>query len=218
MSTASWGPGELTDAFVRACERIRAARAELTALDAAAGDGDLGESLALGFAAVERDLTESASADVGEVLRRVGTSLSTAAPSTFGTLFGMALRDAGRALAGSPQLSPADVRAVLDAMAAGVGRRGEVHAGQRTVLDGLIASREALDKAEATTTDAALRAAAQGARDGALATASMRAQVGRAGWIGERAEGRPDAGARAWAVIAAGLADEEGTAAADPAP
>src|SRR5262249_50736547 len=86
MSTTSWGPAELADAIRRSCVSVRAARAELTALDAAAGDGDLGESLAIGVAAIERDLDDAEPADVGDVLRRVGTSLSTAAPSTFGTL------------------------------------------------------------------------------------------------------------------------------------
>jgi phosphoenolpyruvate---glycerone phosphotransferase subunit DhaL len=208
MTAAQWGPAELAGAFLRSCASVRAARAELTALDAAAGDGDLGESLAIGVAAIERDLGAAEPADVGDVLRRAGTSLSTAAPSTFGTLLGMALRDAGRALSDRTELSPVEVRLMLDAMVAGVQRRGEVQAGQRTVLDGLLASREALEGSGATGTAAALRAVARGARGGAAATASMRAQVGRAGWIGERAEGRPDAGAQAWAVFATGLAGE----------
>jgi dihydroxyacetone kinase len=205
---AAWSPAELADAFLRSCASVRAARAELTALDASAGDGDLGESLVIGAAAIERELGDAEPADVGDVLRRVGTSLSTAAPSTFGTLLGMALRDAGRELAGRAALSPDEVRLLLDAMVAGVGRRGGVQAGQRTVLDGLLASREALERSGATDTSDALRAVARGAREGAAATASMRAQVGRAGWIGERAEGRSDAGAQAWAVIATGLAGE----------
>jgi len=204
----TWGPAELADAIRRSCTSVRTARADLTALDAAAGDGDLGESLAIGVAAIERDLDDPEPADVGDVLRRAGTSLSTAAPSTFGTLLGMALRDAGRALADRPEFAPADVKQMLDAMVAGVQRRGEVRAGQRTVLDGLLASRDELERAAPASTAAAMQAVAQGARDGAVATASMRAQVGRAGWIGERAEGRPDAGAQAWAVIATGMAGD----------
>lgn len=208
MNTTSWGPAELADAIRRSCASVRTARAELTALDAAAGDGDLGESLAIGVAAIERDLDDPEPADVGDVLRRAGTALSTAAPSTFGTLVGMALRDAGRALADRAEFVPADVARMLDAMVAGVQRRGEVQAGQRTVLDGLLASREELERTAPAGTVAAMQAVARGAQDGAAATASMRAQVGRAGWIGERAEGRPDAGAQAWAVIAAGMAGE----------
>ncbi|MFD0744741.1 DAK2 domain-containing protein [Phytohabitans flavus] len=191
--------------LLNACARVLDARAELTALDAAAGDGDLGESLAIGFAAVEKELAGDEAGDAGALLLRAGGALSRAAPSTFGTLLGMAWRDAGRALAGRTELAAADVVGALDVMAAGVARRGGVHAGQRTVLDGLLASR---DRAGAAGDDpiAALRAAADGARAGAEATASMRPQVGRAGWIGERAQGRPDAGASAWAVIAGAIA------------
>lgn len=208
MNTTSWGAAELADAIRRSCASVRAARSELTALDAAAGDGDLGESLAIGVAAIERDLDDAEPVDVGDVLRRTGTSLSTAAPSTFGTLLGMALRDAGRALADRAEFAPADVARMLDAMVAGVQRRGEVQAGQRTVLDGLLASRDELERSTPAGTAAAMQAVARGARAGAEATASMRAQVGRAGWIGERAEGRPDAGAQAWAVIATGMAGQ----------
>ena len=192
-----------------ACARVLAARAELTSLDAAAGDGDLGESLAIGFAAVAKELRDGEAGDAGAVLLRAGTALSRSAPSTFGTLLGMAWRDAGRALAGHTELTAADVVRALDVMAAGVARRGDVGPGQRTVLDGLLASR---DRAAAAGADAfaALAAAADGARAGAEATASMRPQVGRAGWIGERAQGRPDAGASAWAVIADGIATGAG--------
>jgi hypothetical protein len=43
---------------------------------------------------------------------------------------------------------------------------------------------------------AAVRAAAVAADAGAVATASMAAKVGRAGWLAERAAGHEDAGAR----------------------
>ncbi|WP_432828618.1 DAK2 domain-containing protein [Dactylosporangium sp. CA-092794] len=195
-SGATVDAARLRAGMLSACARVRDARAELTALDAAAGDGDLGESLVIGFAAVERELAGDVPSDAGAVLLRAGTALSRSAPSTFGTLLGMAWRDAGRALAGRPALTGAEVTEMFDVMAAGVARRGEVSAGQRTVLDALLASR---DRARDAGGDGftALRAAADGARAGAEATASMRPQVGRAGWIGERAQGRPDAGASA---------------------
>jgi phosphoenolpyruvate---glycerone phosphotransferase subunit DhaL len=224
------GPADLARALLHACQRVRAARAELSALDAVAGDGDLGESLAIGFAAVAEALAPAAesapgttavagttpaagpapTADAGTILVLAGTALSRAAPSTFGTLLGMAWRDAGRELGRTAELSAADVVRALDAMAAGVAKRGEVVAGQRTVLDGLLASRDTAAKAAARGAGAvaAIRAAAAGAREGAAATTAMRPQVGRAGWIGDRARGNPDAGATAWAVIASALAEE----------
>jgi dihydroxyacetone kinase len=194
-------------ALLGACDRLLEARADLTALDAAAGDGDLGESLAIGADGIRATLAaEPGLADVGAVLTAAGTALSRSAPSTFGTLLGMAWRDAGRALKGEPRLTGAGVVTLLTAMEAGVARRGEVTTGQRTVLDAIAASREHAEKAAGGGATAALTAAAEGAREGADRTAGMRPQVGRAGWIAERAMGWPDAGATAWAVIAEALA------------
>jgi dihydroxyacetone kinase len=183
-------------------------RQALNALDAQAGDGDIGESLSIGFAAIAEALEHADPAPVGGDLREAGTVLGRAAPSSFGTLVGMALRDAGKVLADRPELSAADVVALLDAMAQGVARRGEVGAGDRTVLDALLAARDATAAAPPDDADAALRAMAAGAVGGALATAEMRPRVGRAGWVGDRAHGIVDAGAAAWAVIAGALAED----------
>jgi len=210
VSGAGIEASELRARLLRACTQVLAARQRLSALDGAAGDGDLGESLAIGFGAIERALGEAPSeVDIGELLTLTGRTLSAAAPSTFGTLLGLAWRDAGRALAGRSVLDAEDVARMLEAMAGGVAKRGNVTVGQRTVLDALDAShRAALGSGVATAADA-LNAAADGAAEGAAATAAMRPQVGRAGWIADRAMGHPDAGATAWAVIAAGIAGRE---------
>lgn len=183
-------------------------RQALNALDAKAGDGDIGESLAIGFAAIAEALAVEPGT-VGDDLRVAGTVLGRSAPSTFGTLVGMAFRDAGKALADRTELSGADVVSLLDAMADGVARRGEVGPGDRTVLDALLAARERARSSQVDGADAALRAMAVGAAEGATATAGMRPKVGRAGWVGARAHGVVDAGAAAWAVIAGALADDD---------
>ena len=48
---------------------------------------------------------------------------------------------------------------------------------------------------------AALQAAAAAAAEGANATRTMRAKVGRAGWLADRSEGHEDAGAHLVAVL-----------------
>jgi hypothetical protein len=63
------------------------------------------------------------------------------------------------------------------------------------------AARDGADLAQ--TASAAAGAAALDADQ----TAEMEPQVGRAGWIGERARGAPDAGAVAWAIFLSGLAE-----------
>jgi phosphoenolpyruvate---glycerone phosphotransferase subunit DhaL len=188
---------------------ITASRQPLNALDAQAGDGDIGETLTIGFAAIAEALGSAEPATVGGDLRLAGTVLGRSAPSTFGTLIGLALRDAGKALADRTELSGPDLVTLLDAMAEGVARRGEVGPGDRTVLDALLASREMARGADAEGAQEALRAMAAGAADGAAATAGMKPRVGRAGWVGERAHGLVDAGAAAWAVIAGALAGDD---------
>ncbi|WP_162941628.1 DAK2 domain-containing protein [Desertimonas flava] len=188
---------------------IEASRQALNALDAKAGDGDIGESLSIGFAAVVDALSGTEVTTIGADLRQTGTVLGRVAPSTFGTLIGMALRDAGAALADCAELGGTDVVTLLESVADGVARRGEVGPGDRTVLDAVVAARDRTREAEADGAEAALRAMAAGAVDGALATAEMVPRVGRAGWVGDRARGIVDAGAAAWAVISTGVAGDD---------
>ena len=201
-------------------------RRQLDALDALAGDGDLGETLVAGFAAVRDDDSEAAT--IGEELRRAGTVLGRAAPSSFGTLVGLALRDAGKQLAAATVLDGPGVVTMLGAVEAGIARRGEVVRGDRSVLDAVAAAHDAaaalVAGGGAADGGAALTAAVDGAVRGAEATSAMAPKVGRAAWVGERAHGEVDAGAAAWVLIAAALADVPpppvagAPSAADPVP
>ena len=112
-------------------------------------------------------------------------------------------------------------------MEAGIARRGEVARGDRSVLDAVAGAHDAAAELVANGTadgGAALTAAVDGARRGAEATSAMAPKVGRAAWVGERAHGEVDAGAAAWVLIAAALADVPpppvagAPSAADPVP
>jgi hypothetical protein len=204
----------LSRALVHVCEQVIRERETLSRLDAVAGDGDLGESLAAGFGALAGRLFSAPHNDVGELLALSGRVLSREAPSTFGTLLGLGMRDAAPLSRENGELDPSGVVRLLDTLADGVARRGQVAEGQRTVLDAITAARDAaVTCAEdpAAGTLEVLGSAAQGACRGAEATARMLPQVGRAGWIGERVLGHPDAGATAFAVILTAL--HEGVAA-----
>jgi dihydroxyacetone kinase-like protein len=86
----------------------------------------------------------------------------------------------------------------LEAAERSIAERGKVAVGDRTMLDALApavaAYRAAIEHGESLPT--AVRGAAEAAREGAVATASMTATVGRSAWLGERARGHEDAGAR----------------------
>ena len=209
----AWDAARLRAAWLNVCTRVPADRAELTRLDGLAGDGDLGQTLAAGFGAVAGQLAADPPASVSELLVLVGTTLSRAAPSSFGTLLGLGLREAGKQASGGAELDAAGFVAVLTSLADSVAARGGAAAGQRTMLDAILPARQAA--AQAAADPAAplvqvVRAAAQGAADGAAATAGMRPGAGRAGWIGDRAVGSPDAGATAVALIIRALSEAVG--------
>jgi dihydroxyacetone kinase len=187
-----------------ACAAVIVASSVLSALDALAGDGDLGVSMEIGFTALQDALAEQGGLDIGALLTVTGATIGRAAPSTLGTLLGMAFTDAGRVSAGMREIDGPGIVKILHVLSAGVMRRGRVEAGQRTIADAMVTSCE--DAAQAGDDPvAALREAAAGAARGAHATAEMAPSVGRAVWVGDRARGSPDAGATAWAVLLDGF-------------
>jgi dihydroxyacetone kinase-like protein len=198
------------NALMVAGGRVRSARDELCALDASAGDGDLGATLELGFTEIATLLDSSAEyEDIGALLRAVGLELARKAPSTMGTLLAGAFLQAGKELAGCTELGARDAVTFLRAASEAVADRGHAAVGERTVLDSMApAAAAAAASAEQGGSPAAVFAAgASGAQEGAAATAGMEPKHGRANWIKERAFGSRDAGAVAWAVYVGGLAD-----------
>jgi len=197
-------------ALLLAGDRVIAAKDELCALDAAAGDGDLGATLASGFAHVRESLTaDPPPHDIGAALGRVGSELGRKAPSTIGALLATAFIRSAASVAGRAELQAADIASILRAAASGVAERGRATANQRTILDAMLGAAAAAEDAAARgeQATAALAAAAAAARAGADATAGMEPAVGRALWIKDRARGTPDGGAVAWAILLEGLAD-----------
>ncbi|HVW18842.1 MAG TPA: DAK2 domain-containing protein [Solirubrobacteraceae bacterium] len=201
---------ELRDALRSASERMLAARDELCALDAVAGDGDLGATLATGFThAIEALDGPEGSGDASALLTQIGAAMARKAPSTIGALLATAFIRGGQALDHASDLGPAQLAGMLAAGSAGVAERGRVTTGQRTVVDAMEpaakAATAAAERGEGV--PVVLRDAAIAARAGAVATAEMEPQVGRAGWIADRARGSADAGAAAWATFLEALAD-----------
>jgi dihydroxyacetone kinase len=184
------------------------ARDELNRLDGVAGDGDLGLTVTNACRAlleIPPSLTDLPEADA---IRRCGTEIARKAPSTGGTLIAFALMAASKAEVDPASPAVARAAAYLEAAAASIAQRGQVAPGDRTMLDALApaatAVRGVADAGGGAQT--AARAAATAADDGAKATASMAAKVGRAGWLADRAAGNEDAGARLVAMAFAAAA------------
>ncbi len=195
----------LSETLAAAADAVRAQREELNRLDGVAGDGDLGITMTTAADALTAILPEIAALDLAPALRRVGSELARKAPSTSGTLVATGFLRAGKAASElPPDAGPVAVLAACIAAAAtGIGERGKVALGDKTMLDALVPASESL-QAAALSGDGlatALQRAADAAHAGAEATKEMQAKVGRAGWLAERSQGNEDAGAHLIAVI-----------------
>jgi dihydroxyacetone kinase-like protein len=191
----------LSDAIQALATDVLAAQAELNRLDGIAGDGDLGATLALGANALLAALPELETLDTDAALRRCGSELARKAPSTCGTLLATACLRAAAAGAApdttSNETATGRIARLVSAGLAGIQQRGKANLGDKTLLDALAPAADALQAAASGGRDVAdaLAEAAAAARAGATATVSMRARVGRAGWLADRSEGHEDGGA-----------------------
>jgi phosphoenolpyruvate---glycerone phosphotransferase subunit DhaL len=195
-------------AMLAAGAAIQDQRDMLSILDGTAGDGDLGATLAMGFGQVRETLEQLGGADIGVLLAGTGRTLLRRAPSTIGSLLGLAFMRVGSEFQGVAQLDSADVARLLTGIARAVSDRGGAVPGQRTVVDALDGAAVAAGAAAAAGLSAedVLARAASGALEAADRTADMEPQFGRAAWVAERARGSRDAGAVAWAIYLGGLA------------
>jgi phosphoenolpyruvate---glycerone phosphotransferase subunit DhaL len=169
----------------------------LTDLDAAIGDADHGINMDRGFKAVMEKLPTVAQADIGTILKTVGTTLVSTVGGASGPLYGTAFLRAGTALAGKQELQLADVAAGLGAALEGIMARGRAQRGEKTMVDALAPAVDAVKAAvdASQPLQDALHAAADASEQGMLATIPLVATKGRASYLGERSAGHQDPGA-----------------------
>lgn len=197
-------------AAVRAAAAVVAEhRAELVELDRAIGDGDHGENLNRGFTAVVASLDSAVPDTPGGVLKLVATTLISKVGGAAGPLYGTAFLRASAKLGTAADL---DVPALLDALRAGlegVQARGKAVGGDATMVDALIPAVSAAEKAAEDGGDVAavLTAAADAADGGAESTVDLVPRKGRASYLGERAVGHMDPGARSSALLLRAFAE-----------
>lgn len=197
-------------AAVRAAAAVMAEhRVELIELDRAIGDGDHGENMNRGFAAVVAALDAGAPETPGAVLKLVATTLISKVGGAAGPLYGTAFLRASTKLGTAEDL---DVPALLEALRAGlegVQARGKAVGGDATMVDALIPAVSAAEKAAEDGGDVAavLTAAADAADRGAESTVDLVPRKGRASYLGERAVGHMDPGARSSALLLRAFAE-----------
>jgi phosphoenolpyruvate---glycerone phosphotransferase subunit DhaL len=202
-------------AFAAAVARERDA---LTALDAAIGDADHGINMDRGMQAVAAKLDPAPGAGVGALLKAVGMTLVSTVGGAAGPLYGTLFLEMGKAAGERETLTLEEWAAAVDAGVNGVQARGKAVLEDKTMVDALVPAAEALS-AGATAgrpAGATLRAAADAAERGMLATVPLVARKGRASYLGERSAGHQDPGATSsWLLLrcaAETLAGGEGAA------
>ena len=188
----------------------------LTSLDVALGDGDHGDNLLNGFAAVEEALTADPPASLGGVLSSVGAALVASVGGASGPLYGAAFLEAGFAARSMNDLTTQDLAAVVRAAADGLARRGRCRIGDKTIFDTLAPAADALDAAaaEGLPLPEAVRRAVLAARRGMRSTHPLVARRGLAMRLGERSRGHLDPGAASCFLLVRALAGVRGGEAA----
>lgn len=195
---------DIQNAFRRVASALDASSDYLTELDQAVGDGDLGITANKVADALENYADQDAGDDLGKYLAAGGMAVNRAASSTLGTLLASGLMSAGKTVRGQANLSSEDVAGMLEAAFEGLKTRGKANLGDKTILDALHPASEAFRKAinEGHDLNAAGQAMLAAATAGRDAVTPLRNRIGRAGWVGERTEGKVDPGCEAWVVIA----------------
>lgn len=177
------------------CAELVRAEADLNALDAKAGDGDTGSTLAGASRALAAGLDGLPLADLPALLASIGITLSQVMGGSSGVLLAIFFAAAGDAASrgASLQLS-------LQSGLARMQQVGGAQLGDRTMVDALAPALDALAQG--------VEHAAAAARQGATATASMtRARSGRASYVGaDRLLGNVDPGAEGVARVFEALA------------
>ncbi|SER38630.1 dihydroxyacetone kinase subunit DhaL [Actinokineospora terrae] len=184
-------------AVVAAAGVVGEHRDELVRLDQAMGDADHGENLRRGFGFVVSALDESTPDTPGAVLKLVASVLISKVGGAAGPLFGTSFLRAAGAVGAAEELTPELVSAALGAALGGVVARGKAELGDKTMVDALAPAASARGADIPTL----LTAAAIAADAGAESTIPLVARKGRASYLGERAIGHLDPGARSVALL-----------------
>lgn len=170
---------------------------EVAELDRAIGDGDHVVNLQRGISALQAIEDELAALDWSPALMKIGMTLMSTMGGASGSLFGTLFISMAKAAKGQ-ELTTQTFADIFFQGVESVKQRGKADIGEKTMLDTLIpvANRLKEDSANATDFAQLLNNLSEQAIAGMASTKDMIATKGRASFLGERAIGHIDAGAR----------------------
>ncbi len=187
-------------------------------LDTHAGDGDFGNSVAKGFRQLKREWKQvlgQEDLNIASFFDASSMVIMEHCGGASGPIWGGAFRAAGKAAGEKKELSVSEFADVLQRVVTAIqdigersfGRGAEV--GDKTLIDALAPCADSWKQSAASGEDmkTAFNKGAEAAVTGAEKTKDIVARMGRAGTVGERSLGYPDAGAHALGVIFTELAD-----------
>lgn len=177
-------------------------------LDSHAGDGDFGMSVAKGFKQLKKEWNEiiQESKSISEFLDHCSMIIMEHCGGASGPIWGFAFKSSAKSCEGKQDLSIQDFAKLLQAAVQGIQTVGErsfgrgAVVGDKTLIDALVPCADSWSTHPSSFKEA-FDLGAQAAVDGAKKTESIVARMGRAGTVGDRSIGYPDAGAHALGVI-----------------
>jgi dihydroxyacetone kinase-like protein len=182
---------DLRSAAVAVSNVAAAARDELNSQDGKLGDGDLGITVANGFAAVAEDAAGLGD-DLGQAFLGCSKAFQRVSSSSFGTLVATAFMSAAKASKGRTEVDWSEVPGIIAGARDAMLSRGRGELGAKSVLDSL----DAIARATAGLAEpAAILAAADGAASAALDEFRDKPnRLGRARMFGDKSRGVDDPG------------------------
>lgn len=186
-------------------------------LDAHAGDGDFGMSVAKGFKQLKVEWNEIIThhqQNIGDFLDACSLIIMEHCGGASGPIWGSGFRAASKYAQQKQELSVSEVASMMQAVVKGIQDTGErsfgrgAVVGDKTLIDALapLADQWTKSAEQGDNLKQAAVKAAEAAVQGAQKTSEIVARMGRAGTVGERSIGYPDAGAYALGVIFTELA------------
>jgi phosphoenolpyruvate---glycerone phosphotransferase subunit DhaL len=193
----------LAGMFQRISVAIETEKNYLSALDGAIGDADHGITMALGFSAVNAELSkiDLDRTPPSDIFRTAASAFLDAVGASTGPLYASAFLRAAQVLEHRGNLSCEAQAAIVAAMAKGIAERGKGQRGDKTMLDAWIPAAEAAAQSENAGATRMWDNIVQAAEAGEQSTRSMVATRGRAARVGERSLGHIDPGAASAVII-----------------
>jgi dihydroxyacetone kinase-like protein len=173
---------------------------EVSELDRAIGDGDHVINLQRGIAALRAIETELVELDWAPALMKVGMTLMSTMGGASGSLFGTLFISMAKAAKGRI-ITTVTFADIFHQGVAEVKRRGKADLGEKTMLDTLIPVARRLNEDYGTDYAQLLKNLSEQAIAGMASTKGMIATKGRASFLGKRAIGHIDPGARTSQLI-----------------